>query len=271
MSDAACRGSPDRCGNPSIGAREYNRRACCLASASELIARQGKHPQEVQRQLAAWEEWAADLLQDELSYPMLAYFRSQHLNQSWIGALVAMTDTSALLMLSAEGELQHQAQATFAMARHTLIDSTKVLRVNLPHDTCERLSPEDLRTIREMAVKEGAAVHAEALDFEKVSRVLQSYEQYSSALSDYLLMALPPLLQKDSRDNWKVSSRQGATPLSQFRIPFKMRTSNRLSSSSPKFRSESAAKPPADDYVEAGQACKYHGTLITIMRRLPCM
>jgi hypothetical protein len=140
---------------------------------------------------------------------MLAYFRSQHLNQSWIGALVAMTDTSALIMLSAEGELQHQAQATFAMARHTLIDSTKVLRVKLPDDPCKRLSPDDLRTIREMAVKGGAAVRGESLDFEKVSRVLQSYEQYSSALSDYLLMALPPLLKKDSRDNWQVSSRKG--------------------------------------------------------------
>ncbi len=151
---------------------------------------------------------------------MLAYFRSQHLNQSWIGALVAMTDTSALLMLSAEGELQHQAQATFAMARHTLIDSTKVLRVNLPQRYLQTAFPEDLRTIREMVVKEGAAVHAEALDFEKVSRGLQSCEQYSSALSDYLLMALPPLLQKDSRNNWQVSSRKGGNATFAVSDPF---------------------------------------------------
>jgi len=44
-------------------------RAGSPPSAGELIARQGKHPQQLERQLAAWEEWAADLLQDELSYP----------------------------------------------------------------------------------------------------------------------------------------------------------------------------------------------------------
>jgi hypothetical protein len=181
-------------------------RAGSPPSASELIARQAKFPRQLESQLLAWEEWAADLLQDELSYPMLAYFRSQHLNQSWIGALVAIADTSALIMLSAEGELQHQAQATFAIARHALIDSTKVLRLKLPRDPCDRLSADDLRAIRDIVARGGTALNAQSLNFEEVKEALQSYEPYSSALSAHLLMALPPLLQKDSRDNWQITS-----------------------------------------------------------------
>jgi hypothetical protein len=184
-------------------------RAGSPPSASELIARQGKHPRQLERQLAAWEEWAADLLQDELSYPMLAYFRSQHLNQSWLGALVAMADTSALIMLTGEGELQHQSEVTFAIARHALIDSTNVLRLKLPCDPCDRLSADDLHAIREIMAREGAALDAQALHFEELREVLQSYERYSSALSAHLLMALPPLFQKEPLDNWQLSSQKG--------------------------------------------------------------
>ena len=35
--------------------------------------------------LKEWERWAADVLESHLSYPALAYFRSQHYNQSWLG------------------------------------------------------------------------------------------------------------------------------------------------------------------------------------------
>src|SRR5581483_6567408 len=35
---------------------------------------------------AAWEDWTAEILESHVSYPMLAYFRSQHAGQSWITA-----------------------------------------------------------------------------------------------------------------------------------------------------------------------------------------
>src|SRR3989441_3995053 len=37
------------------------------------------------------------------SYPLLAYFRSQHTNQSWLAALTTVLDTSALVMVGIEG------------------------------------------------------------------------------------------------------------------------------------------------------------------------
>ena len=60
------------------------------------------------------------------AYPMLGYFRSQHTNESWLGALVTIVDASALVMLTADGDLQRQARLTFAMGRHALVDLAAV-------------------------------------------------------------------------------------------------------------------------------------------------
>ncbi len=76
--------------------------------------------------LAEWERWAAELLESHLSYPVLSYYRSQHDNQSWVGALTAVLDTSALLIAGVDGPDGYQARLTFAMARHAAVDLSMV-------------------------------------------------------------------------------------------------------------------------------------------------
>jgi hypothetical protein len=48
---------------------------------------------------------------------MLAYYRSQHANQSWLAALTTIMDVSALTMLSGHDDLKHPAGFTFAYSR----------------------------------------------------------------------------------------------------------------------------------------------------------
>ena len=76
--------------------------------------------------LVEWERWSAELLESHISYPLLCYFRSQHNNQSWISALTAVLDTSALLIAGVQGHEARQAQLTFAMARHALVDLAQI-------------------------------------------------------------------------------------------------------------------------------------------------
>jgi len=76
--------------------------------------------------LAQWEQWAAELLESHLSYPIVAYFRSQHEKQSWLATLVLILDTSALLMVGLRGLASQQARFSYAMARHTLVDLAQV-------------------------------------------------------------------------------------------------------------------------------------------------
>src|SRR5215470_7046187 len=74
-------------------------RAGTPPTAGELLRRhsyaQGHNA--LQELLKDWELWAAELMESHLSYPVLAYFRSQHDNQSWIASLTAILDTCALL------------------------------------------------------------------------------------------------------------------------------------------------------------------------------
>jgi hypothetical protein len=53
--------------------------------------------QELKRELQEWEEWAAELMETHLSYPLLGFYRSQHVNQNWLAALTAMVDVAAFV------------------------------------------------------------------------------------------------------------------------------------------------------------------------------
>src|SRR5213079_1135893 len=80
-------------------------RAGSPPTAAELLTRFGNCPQQtvLDEILRDWEHWAAQVLESHLSYPVLSYFRSQHNNQSWLGALTTILDASALLMAGVDG------------------------------------------------------------------------------------------------------------------------------------------------------------------------
>ena len=103
--------------------------------------------------LIEWERWSAELLESHISYPLLCYFRSQHSNQSWISALTAMLDTSALLIAGVEGHEARQAQLTFAMARHALVDLAQIFSL-APVTTRRTGCRRRLRTALQPAVPE---------------------------------------------------------------------------------------------------------------------
>ena len=105
-------------------------RAGSPPTASEMLRRHGhERGMEALRQLLhEWERWSAEFLEGHLSYPVLAYFRSQHDNQSWLAALTAILDTCALVMAGVEGACARQAELTFAMARHAVVDLSLVFR-----------------------------------------------------------------------------------------------------------------------------------------------
>jgi hypothetical protein len=157
--------------------------------------------------LKDWELWAAELMESHLSYPVLAYFRSQHDNQSWIASLTAILDTCALLMVGIEDSCEKQAELTFAIARHAVADLSQVFGTApraLPHD---RLPAEDMRRIRDTLAQHGLKL----LDGEDADRRLlelrRMYEPYIHALAAYLNQTLPPWIpQKKGKDNWQTTA-----------------------------------------------------------------
>ena len=88
-------------------------RAGSPPTAGELLRRLAgeRNPFVAAPFLIEWERWAAELLESHLSFPVLSFYRSQHENQSWVGALAAILDTSALLIAGVDGPDGYQAAA----------------------------------------------------------------------------------------------------------------------------------------------------------------
>lgn len=96
-----------------------------------------------------------ELLEGHLSYPVLAYFRSQHDNQSWLAALTAILDTCALIMVGLEGACERQAELTFAMARHAIVDLSLVFLTCPIEPNPERLPSDKLAKLRFLLASKG--------------------------------------------------------------------------------------------------------------------
>jgi len=63
----------------------------------------GRHPETICRwSFAKWQAWSAEVLDSHLAYPILAYFRSSHDNDSWISSLGAVMDASTLVLTTIE-------------------------------------------------------------------------------------------------------------------------------------------------------------------------
>src|SRR5271166_1383055 len=116
--------------------------------------------------LVEWERWSAELLESHISYPLLCYFRAQHNNQSWISALTAILDASALLIAGVQGREARQAQLTFAMARHALVDLSQIFSLTPVSDAPDRLPPERYEKLYNLLCQSGIRVCRDSLSYE---------------------------------------------------------------------------------------------------------
>jgi Ion channel len=185
-------------------------RAGSPPSAAELMRRHSYDgaAQQLSALLIEWERWSAELLESHISYPLLCYFRSQHNNQSWLSALTAILDTSSLLIAGVRGQEARQAQLTFAMARHALVDLSQIFNRRpitnapdrLPHERCEELY--------QMLTASGIELCYNDASRDRLRQMRALYEGHAEALSRFLLMPLPEWFYDQPRkDNWQTVAR----------------------------------------------------------------
>ncbi len=74
------------------------------------------------RTFAAWELWAAEVLDSHLAYPILAYFRSTHDNESWVSALGALLDAATLVLTTVDAGPRGPASMMHSVGRHLVQD-----------------------------------------------------------------------------------------------------------------------------------------------------
>ncbi|MGB0044324.1 MAG: potassium channel family protein, partial [Terriglobales bacterium] len=192
-------------------------RAGSPPSATEFLGRLGCCPDQkvLDDIFRDWERWCADLLSSQISYPVLLFFRSQHGNQSWLGAVTVMLDVTSLVMTGVEGIHPDQAKLTFAMARHAVVDLAQVANAEYsPHDL-DRLTAADRARLKTELAWRGVTLsaaknkdqdkdeaNADAPD--RLNQLREVYEPYLHALSRRLLMTLPPWIHNTRiKDNWQ--------------------------------------------------------------------
>jgi hypothetical protein len=175
-----------------------------LALAGELKA--------LDQFLRDWEYWCSELLESHISYPAIAFFRSQHQRQSWVSALGAILDLSALVVVGIEGVPSWQAHVTFAIARHAAVDLSQVLHAT-PAAIADRLSSGDLEQLRQHLLDVGVQVTASSDADARLAKLRHSYEPYVASLGALLAMPLPAWWHaQPRRDNWQTSPRKDREP-----------------------------------------------------------
>lgn len=173
-------------------------------SAVELLRRLSANDAvpEIQTFLRDWERWTAELLESHISYPQVAYFRSQHGRQSWVSALTAVLDASSLVLTGIEGVPSWRARQAFAIARHAAVDLSQLL--NAPPRKSPRL--ESFQSDRILAAVEATGLRFTQRDDagQRLLHYRKMYEPYVAGLSAALAMDLPGWIRDGTaRDNWE--------------------------------------------------------------------
>jgi len=184
-------------------------RAGSPPSAAELLRRHAGEDftSALTQVLLEWERWSAELLEIHLSYPLLAYYRSQHEEQSWLAGLTTILDVAALIIVGMEGAPTRPARLAFAMARHAAADLSHILGTRPPSSAPERLSAADLAQLRTLLAATGMRLQEGPEADKMLANLRQMYEPFVSALADWLLMPLPSWLPTPgARDVWKVTA-----------------------------------------------------------------
>ena len=190
-------------------------RAGSPPNAAELLRRhafEGGH-EALNVLMAEWERWAAEILESHISYPILCYYRSQHDNQSWLSALVSILDTCALLISVVEGTPSRQAQLTFVMARHALIDLGHVFHIEerpafQQHPETDRLPPKEFNRLCDVLGEDHLRLCGDPASARRLHTIRALYEPHAFALSDYLRMPLPVwAAPPKNNDQWSVLTR----------------------------------------------------------------
>lgn len=170
-------------------------RAGSPPSTGALLERAAQHGawDELDRYLHDAEEWAAEMMETHLSYPLLAYYRSQHLGQNWLAALTTIVDTSAVLLAALEdgSEEARSAEVTYAIGRHALSDLA--LQASGPKGASpwRALSDDDAAGLRELLEGSGLPLVPETEWRARLDGLRRSYESNAVSLARELALRLP--------------------------------------------------------------------------------
>jgi hypothetical protein len=140
--------------------------------------------------LGEWEGWAAELMETHLSYPVIGYYRSQHLGQNWLAALTAVLDTCALIAAATPVTEADSATLTFALGRHAVSDLTYTFGASA-EGVRPPLSDHHFEELYDLLDRSGLAIEDAGTTREHLDELRKMYEPQVAGLSEVLALPLP--------------------------------------------------------------------------------
>jgi hypothetical protein len=142
----------------------------------------------------------AETLQSHVSHPVLAFYRAQHLGQSWLVSVATVLDSCALLIVGGEGLAASQARLTYRMGVRLLQDLTEALGSPVCHPCRTRLAEADLPALFRAAEDSGLGLRLGPDTAPELLQLVRGYDSQLVSLATWLEVALPP---------WIPSARDG--------------------------------------------------------------
>jgi hypothetical protein len=136
------------------------------------------------------QRWTAQVMESHLAYPVLAYFRSSHDFQSWVGTLGTLLDASTLIMTTIDEMNNGEARIFYNLGRHATHDLSKFLGV-VHEATSPGLERLEFENACERLTHAGYRLHDRNVAWERFAAMRATYAPQLNALARYF--AIPPL------------------------------------------------------------------------------
>jgi hypothetical protein len=140
------------------------------------------------------ERWMAETLQSHLGHPVLAFYRAQHLGQSWLISLATILDSCALVIVGGDGYPAAQAKLTYRMGVQLLEDLMHALALAVSPQMRTRLAEADLPVLLEAAGALGLGLNFRQGVAPELFQILRGYEGQLVTLASWLEVPLPTWL-----------------------------------------------------------------------------
>jgi hypothetical protein len=143
-----------------------------------------------------WQQWSAEVLDSHLAFPVLAFFRSSHDNDSWVGSLGAVMDAATLVLTTidqaetpgAPSTLYGWAKLSRSVGGHCIEDLVQYFNLEDDHEVGVEL--EEFHQARERLSRAGYALRPETPAWQGFRRLRAEYAGRVNALARY--WASPP-------------------------------------------------------------------------------
>jgi hypothetical protein len=109
----------------------------------------------------------------------------------------------ALMIAGVQDHAARQAQLTFAITRHALVDISQIFSLKPINEGEDRLPPERFEMLYGSLCEAGIRICRDTGSMERLKKMRLLYEGHARVLSKYLCMPLPPwIAEQTHKDNW---------------------------------------------------------------------